>query len=378
MQQDAIAQLELLWPAVQRELDKATKEQQDWVSDRQRSMSMFIDGADIEDIEDPRRLGFAHPPTVRLLLEKGTLAEQARYYPLTADLLCLNRSMSSKIPMDFDTEDVYDCKQNMKPVFMQTLTTEFLDEEKCEQQIQHREASLRFLDACRGPAKSQAKGKKEKPVYPVAEMRELLLTAASTKLRLFNDVCKSIGKDTLVDSLAEYRENGFDGWAFVRFICTHTSAPLPSTAFGYLQFMCEGSPMIRALLKIVCKDNMFLSPRKHGKLFILDDTPLVAMFTHWVLNMFGVNTTLFHSGLSNDERNKLQDDFNRLGSDTACMSGLFKVGGLGRNFHPDCANGVLTSGGENHAAEVQGGGRLIRVRLQDLVFKDRSELTELL
>jgi hypothetical protein len=321
---------------------------------------MFEDGEMLTDPMDPRRLGFLHPATVRYLLEQGTVVDHARYFPLCADLLCLTRSMSSRIPMDFDGKEYYECKKNLKPVFLRTLTTEFLPEEKAEQQYQHRDASLRFLKVIRASSRKNGGSGDERPIYPVAEMRELQITTASTKLRCFNDICKSLGKDTLTDSMNEYRLNGFDGWSFVRFLCEHTGTELPKTGLQYLQFICEGSPMIRALIKHICTKDFFLKPRKNGKLFVLEDTPLVAMFIHWTLNMMGINTALFHSGLDTSERNDLQDDFNDSSSEMDVMVCLYDVGGVGRNFHPDCYNAVLTTAGKNQAAETQGKGRLVR------------------
>jgi hypothetical protein len=263
--------------------------------------------------------------------------------------------------MNLECTEFYDCKEVMQPVIMRTLEVEARPEEKAEQQLQHREASLRFLQACRASSKAQGKGNKEKIIYPVGEMRELMLTAASTKLRVFNTICTGIGKDTLVDSMAAFRDNGFDGWAFVRFLCLRTDESVPSDAIGYIRFMCEGSPLLRAVIHMICLRNSFLKPRQNGKLFILDDTPLVAMFLHWALNMMGVNATLFHSGLTNEERNHMQEDFNDPKSDTDVMICLFETGGLGRNFHQDCWTGIFTGGGKNQAAEVQGKGRLVRV-----------------
>ncbi|KAH8730763.1 hypothetical protein GQ44DRAFT_723010 [Phaeosphaeriaceae sp. PMI808] len=353
--QDVVAQIELAWPCIERELRKASKEAQQWVKERYRSMAMYIDG--VEEIQD-----HCDPPTVRRLLEKGTLVEQAKYFPLVADLLCLSRSMSSKIPLDFNSTevDVYNCKDNLQPVFSETLTTRFLDDEKAEQQSQHREASKRYIQLSRAASSSKPIGKDNRPVYPVAEMRELSLTTASTKLRVFNDICKSIGHDTLTDSMSKYRENGFDGWLFVRFLCTQSKEEVPHTALGYLQFMCEGSPLLRALIIKICSSDGYLKPHKNGKLFIVDDTPLVALFIQWGLNMLGIDAALFHSGLTNAERDTLQADFN----DPLCrldvLVCLYDVGGVGRNFHRDCHNVILTSAGKNQAAEQQAGGRCVR------------------
>jgi hypothetical protein len=106
---------------------------------------------------------------------------------------------------------------------------------------------------------------------------------------------------------------------------------------GAHDLMCEGSPLLRTLMKQVCAKDTHLNPRKEGKLFDLDDTPLIAMFLSWSLNMMGVDTALFHSGLSNVERDQMQADSNDKSSRYAVMMCLCVVGGVGRNFR----NGLL-------------------------------------
>jgi hypothetical protein len=275
---------ELIWPCIERALTNATEAEQKWVTERYRSMSMFIDGAaEIKDPLDARRLGFLHRGTIRILLEKGTVVDHAQYFPFAADLLCLTRSISSRIPMDFGSNKWYDCNDILKPVFVKTITTEFQPEETAEQQYQHRGASRRFVRASKASGNQKKCGPDDRPVYPVAEMRELQLTTASTKLRVFNNICTFIGKDSLIDSTSTFRDNGLDGWAFARFICLRTGTPLPSTTIEYLSFVCDVLPLLRTLIKQVCAGDMYLSPCKNGKLFVLDDTPLVAMFLTWLL-----------------------------------------------------------------------------------------------
>lgn len=328
---------------------------------------MYIDGAEANmGPMDERRLGFLHPPTIRLLLDKGSTLDQARYFPLVSDLLYLSRNMSSKIPLTASGTEFFDCKSALQPLFMKTVETEFLPEERPEQQILHRDASRRFLAVSRPSRKTDSKD--DKPIYPVGEMRELQMTATSTKLRVFNDICKGVGKDTLIASLASYRESGFDGWKFVRFLCVQSKEAVPTTALAYMQYICEGSPLLRALLSHICTKNRFLKPRRSGKLLILEDTPLIAMFLAWALNMFGINTTLFHSGLSQKERTLMQQDFNDPNSTTDCMICVIEVGGFGRNFHPDCSEVALCGAGKNQAAETQGFGRVLRVSPQQIDF----------
>ena len=216
-------------------------------------------------------------------------------------------------------------------------------------------------------------------------MRELQIGAASTKLRVFNDICKAMGKDTLSETMRDYRLTGFDGWKFVRFLCVQTGTAVPSTAFGYLKYMCEGSPLLRTLIYYVCHKDAFLKipdengkpKRKDGKLLVMEDTPLIALFLSWGMNMMGVNTAMFHSGLSTGERNELQDDFNDPDSELDLLLNMYEVGGVGRNFHVDCHNGIMTGAGKNQSAETQMIGRIVRVCVKNWFFLVLSSLTNL-
>lgn len=149
------------------------------------------------------------------------------------------------------------------------------------------------------------------------------------------------------------RENGFHGWAFVRFLCRLTLQSQPTTAIDYINFVTQESPMIRALIDFICKGGRFLKPRKQGRLLALEDTPLIAMFIHWALNMIGINCVLFYAGLSHAKRNNLQDAFNNPSSDINVMVCLYDIGGVGWNFHLDCHTVFLTSSAKNQAAEIQ-------------------------
>ncbi|PVH99647.1 hypothetical protein DM02DRAFT_672539 [Periconia macrospinosa] len=349
--EDAIAQIELVWNCASKVLiENATSEGLEWVVKRYNTLNMYKDADEITAKQDLRRLGFLHPQTVRNLIKRGTLIEQARYYPLVADVLCLARSMSSKIPMDFDSDEMFDCKVVLKPAFVETVTTDFLPEEKvehqflteekAEHQLQHRDASVRFIRACQVSEDGD-----DRKVYPVREMRELLITSASTKLRVFNDVYNNIGLDTLSDSLTSFQEAGFDGWAFVRFLCRATNIGQPTTAIDYIRSILDGSPLMRAVISYIFTEDRFTKPRRNGKLLILEDIPLVAMFIHWSLNMLGVDY-----------------EFNYPSSRIDVLVCLYEVGGTGRNFQHDCHTVILTSSAKNHAAEIQGCGGVVRTK----------------
>lgn len=110
-------------------------------------------------------------------------------------------------------------------------------------------------------------------------------------------------------------------------------------------------------------------PNQHGKLLVFKDTLLVTMFLSWGLNIIGVNIAIFHSGLSNAERNELQKDFNDKTSDYAVFINMYDVGGFSRNFHNNYHNAVMTGTGKNQSAESQGIGRILRVSERNSYLK---------
>ncbi len=337
-------------------------------------MTMWSDGAQLEDPLDLRRLGFLHPPTVRHLLQKGSKVEIARYFPLCENLVCLKRFMGSKLPLDFGRPDVYDMKDDMEPYLMSTIYCNFRQDEQPTHQFLHREAARRFVEAKKSAAKNKNMNKigKETIIYPVAEMRELNITAMSSRLRLFNDICKGMNRDTLVSSLEEYRDAAFDGFRFARFMCTKLKLALPTTAAEYLEFCCVGSPFLRTLIYMICREGKFLSPRKHGKFIVTEDVPLNAMFIEWVLNMLGVNVTVYHAGLTNAERTALQEEFNDPKSKLSGMVLMYDVGGTGLNLWCDCWHVFMCTGGKNESAERQGAGRVIRVSLKRAFWRSMT------
>jgi hypothetical protein len=164
-----------------------------------------------------------------------------------------------------------------------------------------------------------------------------------------------------INSLQELRGQGFDGFRFVRFMCMKQNMALPTSAIGFLESICEGSPLARSLIYEVCRNDRFLLPRKHGKFIVTEEVPLNAMFLEWVLSMLGIETAVFHSGLNQSERNALIDEFNNADSSLTCLIIFYTVGGVGINFWRDCHTVYMATPATNEANERQAGGRVIRV-----------------
>lgn len=131
---------------------------------------------------------------------------------------------------------VFDMAKVMKPYHIWILYCQFRQDKEGAHQFLHRATSRRFVEILRASqiareSKHRSTGK-DAIIYPVAEMRELLITAMSTRLRMFHEVSKTVGADTLVQTTRAYRECGFDGFRFVRFMSNKQKLGLPITAYG--------------------------------------------------------------------------------------------------------------------------------------------------
>ncbi|KAH6633035.1 hypothetical protein C7974DRAFT_163624 [Boeremia exigua] len=328
LNQDFLAQLNLVWTGAQALLAEDLAAQT-WVDARKGLMSMFTDGQDIIDRFDRRRLSFLHPRTVAHLLLKGTKIQIAQYFPLCEDLVAIKRFMGSRLPRRFGSDETSNMRESIKPYVISTIDCRFRANEMPAHQALRREASTRFF---RTGIKSQKAsnaaaafgGTKGSLIYPVAEMRELLITAMS------------------------------------RFMCEQQHLALPTNATGYMEAICEGSPLLRGLIQYVTKNDRFLKPRKNGKFLVAEEVPLNALFLEWGLNMLGIETAVFHSGLTQKERNDLQDEFNNPGSSLTCVIIFYNVGGVGINLWKDCHTVFLATPAANEANEKQAYGRVIR------------------
>jgi superfamily II DNA or RNA helicase len=85
------------------------------------------------------------------------------------------------------------------------------------------------------------------------------------------------------------------------------------------------------------------------------------MFLDWALNMLGIETAVFHAGLSQKERNELQEDFNDGSKSLSGCIIFYDVGGVGINLWQDCHTVFMGTAAKNEAGEKQAMGRAIRV-----------------
>jgi hypothetical protein len=152
-------------------------------------------------------------------------------------------------------------------------------------------------------------------------MRELLIISASTNAALFDLYCKQLGRGTLVDNLQDYYDRNFTGFDMVDFLCNSAKVARPKTALGYLEWMIDGSPTLRAIFRYVQEHH--LGNKADGKLLLTEDVPMNALFWDWSLNMLLVPshiscrigqrcTSPIDQSIQRREANKSQGDGNSL------------------------------------------------------------------
>lgn len=191
-------------------------------------------------------------------------------------------------------------------------------------------------------------------------MRELVINTGSTRAAIFNQICNNLEKNTLVQTLERYRQGGWTAVQLVKFMCCSTNQPAPKTAFGYLEYMAHGSPMLRGLCWEICHH---MKESRQGKILVTEDSPLLAWWWELFLNMAQIRTRTFHASLSHGQRDQLIQEFNDPKATLQVMILPYDVGALGLNLQRDCSRVVVMSGAKNHGLETQAAMRPARVSL---------------
>lgn len=331
---------------------------------------------------DRRWLGCLEASNIAALLKSDRKIDIARYFPLAENLFALKRSHASTIARDEKGTVTFEMRALIKPHFVGTVSCPRRPDEEAEFQYLYRDISRRYIAATRGGArKDRSKvlfGTKDKgPAnYGSGEMRELLIVSASTQMCIFNHLAKAMNRDTLVDTLRGQESERFSAFDLVQFICRATQQPQPTTAQGYIEFLCHGSPMIRSIFHKIAFQERYIGPQAKQKLLFTEDIPLLSRFYQLALNMIFVPTKLYHSGLGAGARNALIKEFNDQSSKLRVMGIAYDVGAMGTNCQEACCEVVVTTPAKNHGSEQQAYGRPIRVCILESTF-DMTPLTYL-
>ena len=172
---------------------------------------------------------------------------------------------------------------------------------------------------------------------------------------------RALGFNTLVKDMEGYRARGHSADWFIAM--THQLGdPSTGSRAEKLQYLAEGSPTLRYLLSQI--RDYLLQPHPEGKaikLLVAEDTPIVAWYWEMVSRFLYVDARVLHSGLTNEERRKLVEDFNTPSASIKVLIMMYNVGSQGTNLDPCCSRVIVATGAINASLEIQAWGRLIRV-----------------
>ena len=194
-------------------------------------------------------------------------------------------------------------------------------------------------------------------VYPVVPLRDLDIANAGTMLARFNLIMRQAERSTLVGEMATWRQNGFDGIQLVNFI-RRPGDPVPRTRADYIKFLCDGSPILRAIFWEVFTHVLL----KEEKLLITENVPLIAWYWEIALQLLLVGAKVLHAGLNQSTRHQLGAAFNKRGSPLKVLVIMYNVSGQGINLHHACSRVFVATPAINLARQLQAISRAIRVR----------------
>jgi hypothetical protein len=201
-----------------------------------------------------------------------------------------------------------------------------------------------------------------------APQRRLSIVSASTHLARFDIGLREIGKDSLVESMLDYQGPGYDlDWLLERTLAKGES--IPTRRREKLALIAAGSPVLQFILYQV-KLHMLsgATDQRMKKILVLEETPLNAWFYERVLNYMHISTKVLAAHLSLDERMELVNSFNDEDSEPHILIIMYQVNAQGVNLDRACHMVIVASPAINVAQEVQGWGRVLRVRSSSILI----------
>ena len=212
-------------------------------------------------------------------------------------------------------------------------------------------------------------GKEHFP-HITAPLRHLTIASASVLLSRFDRMLRKIHRNTLVEDLTMFRQQGISAHHLI-FLTRRAGEPSPTTGLTKLQSLCFGSPTLRYILhqlRTYVLPTDFNAPPK--KLLITEDVPLNAWFWEVACNFVYVEAEVLHAGLTDHERVALVRRFNDSTDSLTVLIIMYQVSAQGVNLDACCARAVVATPAINAPSEIQGWSRIIRV---SLFFSNQSE-----
>ncbi|KAI7363975.1 hypothetical protein KC354_g6066 [Hortaea werneckii] len=244
----------------------------------------------------------------------------------------------------------------------------------------HRKASKLHAAICKEHAKKfhaskKKRGDKQKiPPPPVAPaLRKMAFCTASVQLAKFAHIMEEqFGFCTKIDNVQWWRSRGVDAEVVLELLQLQSDADSKSGRLSRaerLQKLAWGSPKLREILREIrghCLPSQSGERFRFKKLLITEEYPLIAWYWELVLNFLHIPTQVLHSGLADDERVWVVEQFREeprsgdLTHLTACIL-TYTINASGVNLDKDCNKCMVSTAGTSAAVEIQATARIVRV-----------------
>lgn len=160
-----------------------------------------------------------------------------------------------------------------------------------------------------------------------ALLRNLMIASSSLLLSRLDRTCQSMGSDTLVHTLNQFRLQNITAHQLIPLV-RRRGDPDCQTGAQKLNFLTYGSPKLRYILEVVNQYSLPLDPScRPRKLLVTEKLPLCALFFELVLNLIYVQAAVLHAGLSDTERVALVHKFNDPNDKLTVLIIMYQVSG---------------------------------------------------
>ncbi|KAL2062928.1 hypothetical protein VTL71DRAFT_6000 [Oculimacula yallundae] len=298
-------------------------------------------------------------------------AIMSKCYPVLADMLILARSYTSRLNHSGRTDGILDMGKYIKGHSYITWKLDFPphDNEEMHFQFLHLQSALDYDKQIAGPKGEsgttsnvvnpaiRTRKKSKGGAFATRALRQLAILTTGVVPGSFDARARAVGKTTLVADTRRWRDRGFSLEFIVKATLKPEEAP-PTTALGWVEKFCYGSPKYRALLKLI----RMVCLEKDSKLMVTEGNVLNATIIEELCNYLHIECAVMHSGLSSSERVALAKRFRQDPKPTKLkvLVIMYDVTGLGIDLYEFCCDVGVFSPGKNGLIEQQAVCRVVR------------------
>lgn len=301
---------------------------------------------------DTPSLHLLHPRCLLSLATAGHLSARTGYYvlPVLLQAVCLKRAIGEVLA---DGTRIGD---DIPAVSVETIDVCYPARlQRRHDAIYHRLVRNLHAGASDSSDPNGASGRMQMDV-----LRDLCHLVLTPRLCAFVD---TVGRaDSLAPAVAQHIQRDDAGFKLF-FNCSTTDPAVapPETSIAAARYLVHDSPKLRALLKILRDEGVFMSGATGPRFIIFVRWPTVLWVVEMLLTALGLPHATIRATMTPDERTHAAAWFTSATPGCVVLLTTFSCGALGLNLHGQCSRVIVVEPAPNSNVLFQAIGRVHRL-----------------